>query len=336
MKGIVKLLTVLCAVCLLFSIAACSSTTPAGTTSPSAATAKDAEGMVFGLSINNIDDYQTRNIKYITEFAEKRGAKIVYTDARGNVEKQISDIESLITQQVDAIWFQALDPNGLVPGVDKAVAAKIPIVEGHYGINSDKCFSIGTRQQRNGQLQYEYVSKYLDANPDVHLNICYLWGFGPTMQGDTARHDTFFELLEKNYKGRYTVLAEEIADYNVEKAITVAEDWTVAFPQMNAIICQSDEMATGVVNVIKSHSLDISKIIICGIDSSRDLSEPYLEEGSLDASTFTDLKMLGEVTVDYLVKMAKDGFKMTESIYVDKAQHLVTGENCDEVWRLVE
>lgn len=355
MKSMTKLFAVVLGALLLFSIVACTAEAPVAAQTPAAAapaapapagpapaeTEKPAdalagEGMVFGLAFNNVDDYQTRNIKYITEAAEKMGATIVTTDARGNVEKQISDIESLITREVDCIWFAALDPNGLVPAVDKALAAGIPIVEGGYGINSDKCFSLGTRQANNGKLQYDYVAKYLDANPDAHLNICYLWGYGPTKSGDKARHDTFFELLEKNYSGRYTVLAEEYAEYNVEKAIAIAEDWTIAFPDMNCLISQSDEMACGVINILKSHNLDMDKIIICGIDSSRNLSEPYFQDGSLDMSTFTDLKKIASVRVETMIKMAKGELKMTENMYVDEAQNLVTAENCDEVWKRME
>ncbi|MDR1706543.1 MAG: sugar ABC transporter substrate-binding protein [Prevotella sp.] len=350
-KGIAKLFTVvICVLCLLFSVVACSKQTPVDSesssnevssseeepaedeVSSSDETSKDAEGLILGIALNVMDDYQNRQLNAFTEAAAARGAEIVSTSANGNIDQQISDVESLVTRGVDGILVNALDKDGLVPAVEAAVEAGIPVIEGGYGINSTLVYSVGTRQAHHGELQYEYIADYLEANPEANLNICYLWGYGPTKSGDLARHDAFFELLEKNYPDRYTVLAEKYTDYVVETAISAVEDWYTAFPEMNTLICQNDEMAVAAINILEAHGVDMDGIIICGIDGSQAISETYLEAGTLDMTTYTDLNMACSIKLDYLIQLAKGELQMTENFYVDDAQSLVTPENYADIF----
>ena len=67
---------------------------------------------------------QTASMK---EEAQKKGWELVYTDAAGDAAKQVSDVESMIAQKVDAIFLAPREEKPLVPAVKKANAAGIPI-----------------------------------------------------------------------------------------------------------------------------------------------------------------------------------------------------------------
>ncbi len=54
------------------------------------------------------------------EATEELGGTFVSTDANGQVQKQVSDFEQLLSQDVDAIILSALDPNSLAPLLEKA------------------------------------------------------------------------------------------------------------------------------------------------------------------------------------------------------------------------
>lgn len=51
---------------------------------------------------------------------ERLGGKLIATDANLQVQKQVSDFEQLLSQDVDAIILSALDPNSLKPLLKKA------------------------------------------------------------------------------------------------------------------------------------------------------------------------------------------------------------------------
>ena len=67
---------------------------------------------------------QTASMK---EEAAKRGWTLVYTDAAGSAAKQVSDVNSMIAQQVDVILLAPREEKPLIPAVMAAKKAGIPL-----------------------------------------------------------------------------------------------------------------------------------------------------------------------------------------------------------------
>lgn len=63
----------------------------------------------------------------VTEEVQRLGGKVIATDAQFSVQKQVSDFEQLLSQDVDAIILSALDPNALAPLLDKAKQQGVPV-----------------------------------------------------------------------------------------------------------------------------------------------------------------------------------------------------------------
>jgi ABC-type sugar transport system substrate-binding protein len=64
--------------------------------------------------------------------AEALGGKVVILDAQLDVDKQVSNIQQLVAQKVDAIVVFPLDPHAVVPAVEQARKAGIPAVAIEY------------------------------------------------------------------------------------------------------------------------------------------------------------------------------------------------------------
>ena len=67
---------------------------------------------------------QTASMK---DEAAKRGWTLVYTDAAGSAAKQVSDVNSMIAQQVDVILLAPREEKPLIPAVMAAKKAGIPV-----------------------------------------------------------------------------------------------------------------------------------------------------------------------------------------------------------------
>lgn len=84
---------------------------------------------VFGFSAPTLSHgWQILNRKYLVEACEELGVGLIVTDARGDDEKQISDVQSLIQRGVDGL---ILDPNVAALGlrmIEDARKAGIPVV----------------------------------------------------------------------------------------------------------------------------------------------------------------------------------------------------------------
>ena len=59
---------------------------------------------------------------------EAAGAKYVSADAQSSSAKQLSDIESLIAQGVDALIVLAQDTQAIIPAVEMAADEGIPVI----------------------------------------------------------------------------------------------------------------------------------------------------------------------------------------------------------------
>jgi ribose transport system substrate-binding protein len=68
---------------------------------------------------------QTASLK---EEAARRGYQLVVTDAQGQTAKQVSDVEDLIARRVKLILLAPREYQGLVPALQAAKAAKIPVI----------------------------------------------------------------------------------------------------------------------------------------------------------------------------------------------------------------
>ena len=62
------------------------------------------------------------------EQAAKAGVKLIIMDAQNKVEKQIADIEDMVVQKVNAIIVTTLWSDAVLPGIEAANKANIPIV----------------------------------------------------------------------------------------------------------------------------------------------------------------------------------------------------------------
>ena len=72
--------------------------------------------------------------------ASKRGYDVKMYDAGGygNLQKQVSQIEDVITRKVSGIVLVPASSDGTVPVVEKAVAAGIPVINDGIATKSDK------------------------------------------------------------------------------------------------------------------------------------------------------------------------------------------------------
>ena len=86
-------------------------------------TAAYAQTITVGVSWSNFQEERwATDEAAIIAALEAAGAEYVSTDAQSSSSKQISDIESLIAQGVDALIILAQDAAAIGPAVDAAVA----------------------------------------------------------------------------------------------------------------------------------------------------------------------------------------------------------------------
>ncbi len=82
----------------------------------------------IGLSISTLNNPFFVDLKTGAETAAKGKANLIVLDAQNKPDKQVSDLEDLITRKVSVIVVNATDSDAIVPAIKKANAAHIPVI----------------------------------------------------------------------------------------------------------------------------------------------------------------------------------------------------------------
>lgn len=338
-----KFLALLLAMVMVLALVACngnqtpSTSTPKDTksneTTPATETKGEEKGdgdLLIGMSMNALDEHQTEWYGYLEEAANAAGIKILMTNAEGKVDKQLSDIESLIANNCDVIIIRATDSAGVVSGFEACAEAGIPTIDSGFGSNYEDTLKILSSQVFLCNLQADYCLDWLEQHPDETLKCGYIWG----VQGVSStqdRYDGWHDKLMENANGRAEILAEKVCNWSATETMAAVEDWVQAYPEMNCIVAMSDEMALAASNVLQAAGIGLDKCIVVGIDGSPAAQEA-LRAGTLSATVYTAKRADAALTFEYAVRVAKGEDLRGQTVDPgNEISALMTADNLDEI-----
>ncbi|NLZ52901.1 MAG: sugar ABC transporter substrate-binding protein [Thermoanaerobacteraceae bacterium] len=212
-----------------------------------------------------------------------------------NNEEQIRQVEDSITKQADAIVLIPSDSQGIIPAVEKANQAGIPVINVNTKVGG------GQTETFIAVENYDAASKVAKAVAEKlgeKGKIIILEGKAGAQSAVDLKQgavDTFakYENIE--------IVASQTANWNRAEAMQVTQNLLQAHPDVNAIFASNDEMAMGAVEAVDQAGLT-GKILIAGLDANRDALEA-IKEGKM---TITCDKMgfdQGYVGVETAVKV---------------------------------
>src|SRR5699024_4762252 len=110
--------------------------------------------LVVDLKLERLQYY----IDIFTERAEELGAEVLVQSADGDEEKQLSQIQNMLSQGVDAIVIIAVNSDSLAPVVDQADEEDVKVVAYDRMINNTSIDAfVSFDNERVGEMQAEYL-----------------------------------------------------------------------------------------------------------------------------------------------------------------------------------
>ena len=102
----------------------------AGSVASIGAVAAQDDSCVVGVSWNNFQEerWALRDEPAIKAVLDEAGAQYISTDAASSAEKQVSDVEQLVTQGADVVIILAQDNEAVLPAVETALDQGIPVI----------------------------------------------------------------------------------------------------------------------------------------------------------------------------------------------------------------
>jgi ribose transport system substrate-binding protein len=214
--------------------------------------------------------------KTIRDMVESKGDTLVSVDPANSVSLQISQIEDLIAQDIDAIFLNPADAQGILPALDQLKAARIPIInyDTEVGDLSYVAAYVGSDNYNAGKVCGEdLVARLPNGGPIIILD-------SPTMQSVVDRTNGFLDVI----KGKgFTIVGQQDARGNLEIAMRLSEDLLQAHSDVVAIFGGNDPTALGALASAKASGL--TKTLIYGVDGSPDIKAEIASGKSLIAGS---------------------------------------------------
>ena len=197
-------------------------------------------------------------------------------------DSQAQQIEQVISEKPDVLVVLPQDGEALTPVAQKAEAAGIPVV------NIDRLFTqpdaatatiLGDNYQI-GVLAADYIGDELKCKGKV-VEIQGLPGISVTEERTQGFEDQMKKVCPD---GGIEVVAQQPADFNPDKGLTVTENILQSEDQIDAVYTHDDDMAQGVVQAIRNSGRD-DEMFLTGVGGSQAAMD-QIKEGGLYRATF--------------------------------------------------
>ncbi len=226
------------------------------------ASAASAEGQLVGYTcMDGTNPFFVALEGAIKEVVEANGDTLISLDPQNSNEKQISQIEDMISRGVVAMFVNPVDRDGITPGLDALASANIPM----FGFDTevtdmDKLVTYAGSDNYNAGFVcgVDLVAKCPDGGDIIVLD-------SPTMQSVVDRTDGFLKAIEG--KG-FNVVAQIDCMGNQEQGNLNGTDALTAHPDAVAIFGGNDPTALGAYAAAEAAG---SKALIYGVDGSPDI-----------------------------------------------------------------
>ena len=245
-------------------------------------------------------NYCAKFRSYLKDVTEAKGISITVTDAGGDTNVQNGQIDDFIVQNANVVSAISNDLDGSIPALEAAKDAGLPYVSFLTSVSGgddyDGYIYVGSPNEDAGKAQGEYLC---DAFPDG-ASILYFTG-APNDQQYVDRKKGLEEALKKNPNIKI------LDEYNVENSkdlgMSTAEDSLLSYDKIDAIVCQNDDGALGVVEALKSAG-KLGSIQVLGIDGSDDALQS-IQDGEMTMTALQDAKAQAEAGADIFEKLKK-------------------------------
>jgi ABC-type sugar transport system substrate-binding protein len=199
---------------------------------------------------------------------------VISTDAKGDVAKLTSNVEDLLSQQVDGLIISAAWIEAAPEALDAIEAAGVPVVL------VDRMLKGGTFTSWIGPDNYaigvgigEYIVKRLDGKGTLVV----LRG-GPA--DNSIGLDRTNGVLSVVEKSAITVeKAPDFGGWSVDGGFKLMEDMLTKFSDINAVFCENDSMCQGAQKAIKDAGRS-DNLFLTSVDGEKGTLKEIMSDGT--------------------------------------------------------
>jgi ribose transport system substrate-binding protein len=231
-------------------------------------------------------------------------------------EGQLSIVKDMINKKYTAMLLSPISDSNLVPGVESALEADIPVINVNDGIIKEAPNFVGPKADQNGESAAQWISEKINGEGKVAIIVGMPKAFA-------ARQRTLgFENWMKDNAPNIEIAEKQNADWDRAKAKDVAATWIKKHGDLKAIFANNDTMALGAQEAVNESGKDI---LVVGVDG---IGEAYesIRKGEMDATIDSFPLYKGQIAVEMILRQL-GGQEIPRVIWTPQA--LIDSTNVD-------
>jgi D-xylose transport system substrate-binding protein len=299
-----RYISVLVGLLLVLMLAACGQDASSGSAS-SGSDSKDKgkdDKLKIGLSVSDLTLERWQHDRdFFVAKAEELGAEVVVQSANGDEAKQLSQVQNMLSQDIDALVIIAINSDALSTVVDQAKAEGIPVLAYDRLINGTEIDAyVSFDNVRVGEMQAEYLVEQVPSGK------YFLMGGSPTDNNAKMFREGQMNIIQPLVdSGDIEVAGDQWAkNWDANEALKIMENALTANKNdIDAVVASNDSTAGGAIQALDGQGL-AGKVVISGQDA--DLAAVQrIAEGTQTMTVYKPIKTIAEKSAEVAVQLAK-------------------------------
>jgi len=249
---------------------------------------------------------------------EELGVTVDLLDAEYDVNQQLSQLETFITNDCDAIIMAPVDASAMDAGMEKIKEAGIPLICFNVGVEDTSYLDsfVGSDDVEVGELITKYACDAIGGEGGV---VVIQGQLGMSAEVDRT---TGIDNALAGYPN-IKELARKDANWSREEGMSTMENWIQSFgDEIKAVIAENDEMALGAIQALETSGM-LDDVVVVGVDGLAD-AITSIADGKLDCTYLQDGEGQGSTAVEVAVRIL-NGEAVDDRYDIPWAQ--ITSEN---------
>jgi len=277
---------------------------------------------VIGVSMAHFDDLWLTILR--TSMSEHAATlpdvALQFSDAQGDVARQLNHIQNFVAQGVAALIVNAAD-TAATPSMTKvAREAGVPLVYVNRRPSEETLpkgvVFVGSEDSQAGTLEMEELARLMNHRGNVAIMVGELASNGAQLRTKAV------EDVVAKYPGM-KIVEKQVANFQRERGLDLMNNWLTVGTKIDAVASNNDEMAIGAIMAIQQAGGKQGAILVGGVDATPDaLAE--VGKGTLAVTVFQDARGQGRGALDAALKLSR-GEAVDSFVWIPF--ELVTKEN---------
>lgn len=238
--------------------------------------------------------------------ANRLGYDLVVLDSMDNPAKELANVQDFTVKGTRLMLINPTDSDAVGNAVILANKAKIPVITLDRVANKGEVVShVASDNRLGGKMAGDYIAEKVTNDAKV----IQLEGITGT-SASRERGEGFKQAVDAH---KLNVLASQPADFDRTKGLNVMQNLLTAYPAVQAVFAQNDEMALGALRALQTAGR--TDVLVIGFDGTDD-GIKAVNRGMLGATIAQRPDQIGIIGIQTADKILK-GEKVDATIPVE-------------------